>query len=208
MNLNTTVRNSHCFNLPDPVFQTALERFTTNLITTVINILVAPNAIIANVLILVAIINCSHLRSPSNLLIASLVLSDVLVGLTSQPGYISYRLLENQHQGVPCYAMVLYIVAFYICFGVSCMTLTAISFERFVAVRFPGIYTTFFSRKRIVEYVIGIWTVNILLSALQWAKINQEVRGTQLILCRISLFFLTATQIGITITARRYRRQL
>ena len=71
MNLNTTVRNSHCFNLPDPVFQTALERFTTNLITTVINILVAPNAIIANVLILVAIINCSHLRSPSNLLIAS-----------------------------------------------------------------------------------------------------------------------------------------
>ncbi|RMX61423.1 hypothetical protein pdam_00017421 [Pocillopora damicornis] len=176
MNLNTTVRNSHCFNLPDPVFQTASERFTRNLITTVINILVAPNAIIANVLILVAIINCSRLRSPSNLLIASLALSDVLVGLTTQPGYISYRLLENQHQGVPCYAMVLYIVAFYICFGVSCMTLTAISFERFVAVRFPGIYTTVFSRKRIVEYVIGIWTVNILLSVLQWAKINQEVR--------------------------------
>ena len=96
MNLNTTVRNSHCFNLPDPVFQTASERFTTNLITTVINILVAPNAIIANVLILVAIINCSRLRSPSNLLIASLALSDVLVGLTTQPGYISYRLLENQ----------------------------------------------------------------------------------------------------------------
>ena len=59
MNLNTTVRNSHCFNLPDPVFQTASERFTTNLLTTVINIPVAPNAIIANVLILVAIINCS-----------------------------------------------------------------------------------------------------------------------------------------------------
>ena len=68
------------------------------------------------------------------------------------------------------------------------MTLTAVSFERFVAVRFPSIYTTFFSRKRILEYVIGIWTVNILLSALQWVKINQEVRGTQLILCRICLF--------------------
>ncbi|CAH3161171.1 unnamed protein product [Pocillopora meandrina] len=94
MNLNTTVRNSHCFNLPDPVFQTASERFTTNLITTVFNILVAPNTIIANVLILVAIINCSRLQSTSNLLIASLALSDVLVGLTTQPGYISYRLLE------------------------------------------------------------------------------------------------------------------
>ena len=100
--------------------------------------------------------------------------------------------------------MVLYSVAFYIFFGVSYMTLAAVSFERFVAVRFSSIYTTFFSRKRILEYVIGIWTVKILLSALQWAKINQ-VRDTQLILWWISLFFLSATQIGILFTARRYR---
>ena len=84
--------------------------------------------------------------------------------------------------------MVLYSVASYIFFGVSCMTLTAVSFERFVAFRFQSIYTTFFSRKRILEYVIGILTVKILLSALQWAKINQ-VRDTQLILWWISLFF-------------------
>ena len=83
-------------------------------------------------------------------------------------------------------------------FGVSCMTLTAISFERFVAVRFPSIYTTFFSRKRILEYVIGIWTVKILLSALQWAKINQ-VRDTQLILWWISLFFLVGNSDWNTI---------
>ncbi|XP_022810003.1 histamine H2 receptor-like [Stylophora pistillata] len=174
MNLNESIRNSYCFHLPDPVFQTAPERITTNLITAVINILAGPIAIIANVLILAAIINCSSLRSPSNVLIASLALSDVLVGLTAQPGYISYRLLENQHQRVPCFVMVLYSVAFYICFGVSCMTLTAVSFERFVAVRLPGRYITFFSPKRVAEYLMGIWTVNILLSALQWAKINQE----------------------------------
>ena len=182
MNLNTIVRNSHCFNLPDPVFQTASERFTTNLITTVINIPVAPNAIIANVLILVAIINCSSSISLQsiNCLFSAVWCFSRLNNPT--------RIYQLQALG-----MVLYIVAFCICFGVSCVTLTAVSFERFVAVRFPSIYTTFFSRKRILEYVIGIWTVNILLSALQWVKINQEVRGTQLILCRICLFFSSTT---------------
>ena len=197
MNLNTIVRNSHCFNLPDPVFQTASERFTTNLLTTVINIPVAPNAIIANVLILVAIINCSSSISFQS--INCLFSAVWCFSRLNNPTRI-YRL--------QALGMVLYIVAFYICFGVSCVTLTAVSFERFVAVRFPCIYTTFFSRKRILEYVIAIWTVNILLSALQWVKINQEVRGTQLILCSICLFFSSTTQIGLPFTVRRYRRQL
>ena len=141
MNLNTIVRNSHCFNLPDPVFQTASERFTTNLITTVINIPVAPNAIIANVLILVAIINCSSSISfqSINCLFSAVWCFSRLNNPT--------RIYQLQALG-----MVLYIVAFYICFGVSCETLTAVSFERFVAVRFPSIYTTFFSRKRVIRH--------------------------------------------------------
>ena len=119
MNLNTIVRNSHCFNLPDTVFQTASERFTTNLITTVINIPVAPNAIIANVLILVAIINCSSSISLQsiNCLFSAVWCFSRLNNPT--------RIYQLQALG-----MVLYIVAFCICFGVSCVTLTAVSFER------------------------------------------------------------------------------
>ena len=201
---NISINASYCFHLPEPNFHHASRRHTMNLITAIINIVTAPLAVIVNMLVVTAIFSSSRLRTPSNLLIACLALSDVLVGLTVQPGYISYRLMENQHRSVPCFVMVIYGSAFYICFGVSFMTLSAVSFERFVAVR----YHQCFSLRRVVKYMLGIWTVNILLVALQWAKINQVARGAHLILWLICLLVATATQLGVVVIVRRNRRQL
>ncbi|CAH3174184.1 unnamed protein product, partial [Porites lobata] len=106
---------SSCFHLPDPSFDRVSERFLVNLLTAIINIISFPFAVILNLLITIAIFKNTLLRTPSNLLIGCLALSDILVGLTVQP--------------------VMYSNAFYICCGVSFMTLTAVSYERFVAVR-------------------------------------------------------------------------
>ena len=67
------------------------------------------------------------------------------------------------------------------------MTLCAVSYERFVAVRSRVRYNTFFSSRRVVKYMLSIWTLNILLAALQWAKINEAARGTHLLLWLIFL---------------------
>ncbi|KAL9950903.1 hypothetical protein ACROYT_G043475 [Oculina patagonica] len=203
-----TSNGSYCFHLPEPNFHQASQRYTMNLITAIINIMTAPLAVIVNVLVVTAIFSSSRLRTPSNLLIACLALSDVLVGLTAQPGYISYRLMENQHRSVPCFVMVIYGTSFYVCFGVSFMTLCAVSYERFLAVRLRVRYNTFFSSRRVVKYMLGIWTVNILLATLQWAKINQAARGFHLILWLICLLVAIATQIGIFIIVRRNRRRV
>ena len=88
------------------------------------------------------------------------------------------------------------------------MTLCAVSYERFVAVRLRVRYNTFYSSRRVVKYMLGIWTLNILLNALQWARINQAARGTHLILWLILLLVCGATQIGILVIVRRNRRQL
>ena len=122
-----------CYHLPDPTFDKVSERYMTNLATAIINITSAPFAVAFNLLISYAIV--SRLRTPSNLLIACLALSDVFVGLAVQPGYITYRLTENQLRSVPCFARIVYANAFYLCCGVSFMTLAAVSYERFVAVR-------------------------------------------------------------------------
>ena len=144
-NTSVNVTSSYCFHLSDPDFSQASQRFTMNLITAIINIISAPVAVVTNVLVVIAIFSCSRLRTPSNLLIGCLAVSDILVGLTVQPGYITYRLMENQLRSVPCFVRVVYASVFYLCFGVSFMTLSAVSHERFVAVRLHTRYNEYFS---------------------------------------------------------------
>ncbi|XP_078353310.1 adenosine receptor A2b-like [Oculina patagonica] len=206
MHANISVSVPSCYHLPDPTIHQVSERLTMNLITAIINIVTAPFAVIVNVLVVTAIFSTSRLRTPLNLFIACLALSDVLVGLMAQPGYITYRLMENQHRSVPCFVRIIYAAAFYVCFGVSFMSLSAVSYERFVAVRLRVSYNTFFSSRRVLKYMLGIWTVNISLAALQWAKINQAARGAHLILWLICLLVTGATQIGILIIVRRNHR--
>ncbi|CAH3161163.1 unnamed protein product [Pocillopora meandrina] len=116
-------------------------------------------------LIFVAIFGFHRLQTPSNLLLATLALSDAFVGLTVQPGYITYRLMENQHRSVPCFARHIYSSAFYVCF--------------------------------VLKYALGIWTVNIFLTAMEWAKIDKAMRGIHLTLWFLCLLFSTATQIVV-----------
>jgi len=208
MDDNISINGSYCFHLPDPTFHQASQRYTMNLVTAIVNIITAPLAVAVNLLVVIAIFSTSRLRTPSNLLIACLALSDVLVGLTAQTSYITYRLMENQRRSVPCFVMVVYGASFYVCFGVSFMTLTAVSYERFVAVRLHVRYDTLFSYSRVLKYMLGIWTINILLAALQWAKINRAARGTHLVVWLICLLVSGATQFGVVVIVRRNRRQL
>ncbi|XP_078352758.1 uncharacterized protein LOC144637563 [Oculina patagonica] len=135
---------------------------------------------------------------------------DVLVGLTAQPGYLSFRLVENQHRFVPCFVRLVYCAAFYVCFGVSFMTLSTISYERLVAVRLRVRYNAYFSSSRVLKYTaLGIWTVNISLAALQWAKINYVATSIHHVIWLIQCLFATGvTQVAVLIVVRRSRRQV
>ena len=208
MDTNISTDVPFCYHLPDPTFHQASQRYTTNLVTAIINIVTAPFAVIVNALVVIAIFRCNRLRTPVNLFIACLALSDVFVGLMAQPGYITYRLMENQRHSVPCFVRIIYCAAFYVCFGVSFTTLCAVSCERFVALRLRLSYNTFYSSRRVLKYMRGIWTLNILLASLQWAKINRAARGTHLILWLILLLVSGATQIRISVIVRQNRRQL
>ena len=195
-----------CYHLPDPTFHKVSERYIMNLVTAVINITAAPFAVVFNLLIFYAIV--SRLRTPSNLLIACLALSDVFVGLAVQPGYITYRLMENQLRSVPCFVRVVYANAFYLCCGVSFMTLAAVSYERLVAVRLQARYNDVFSSKRVLKYMTAIWILNIILTSLQWVGINRISRGMHLIAWFICLLVAGAANIGIILTLLRIRRQV
>ena len=99
-NNTSALSSSSCFHLPDPSFDRVSERLLVNLVTAIVNSISAPFAVFCNLLIAVAIFKNARLRTPSNLLIGCLALSDILVGLAVQPGYITFRLMENQHRSV------------------------------------------------------------------------------------------------------------
>ena len=207
-NISVNISPGSCFHLPDPIFHQVSQRYNTNLITAIINIATAPIAVIINALVVTAILSTSRLRTPSNLLIACLALSDVFVGLTAQPGYITYRLMENQRRSVPCFVRIIYCAAFYVCFGVSFITLTAVSYERFVAVRLRVRYNTLFSHSRVLRHMLGIWVVNVSLAALQWAQINHLARGIHHVLWLICLLVTGITQVAVLIIVRRSRQRV
>lgn len=209
---NTSVevllQSPSCYHLPDPTFHQVSERYLVNLITAIINIVSAPFAVVSNLVIAVAIFNTARLRTPSNLLIGCLAISDVLVGLAVQPGYITYRLMENQHRSVPCFVRIVYANAFYICCGVSFMSLTAVSYERFIAVRLRARYNDVFSSKRVLRYMMTIWILNLSLTSLQWAGINKESRGMHLIVWFLCLLVSGTANIRIGFILRRRRHQV
>ena len=73
------------------------------------------------------------------------------------------------------------------------MTLSAVSYERFVAVRLQVRYTDFFSSTRVVKYVLIIWTLNILLTALKWTAIESAVENIHLMVWSVCLLVSVAT---------------
>ena len=209
---NTSIQDrlfvASCFHLPDPDFDKVSERLTMNLITAIINIIASPFAVISNSLIVFAIFTTPRLRTPSNLFIGCLALSDVFVGLAVQPSYICFRLLENRHHSVPCFVRVIYSNTFFVCCGVSFMTLSAVSYERLVAVRLRARYNDVFTGKRVFKFMAAIWILNILLTSLQWAGVNQISRDIHLILWFLCLLVSVVATIGISLILRRHHRQL
>ena len=168
---NTSMKDrlfvASCFHLPDPDFDKVPERLTVNLVTATINIIASPFVVMSNSSIVFAIFATSRLRTPSKLFIWCLVLSDVFVGLAVQPSYICFRLMENQHRSVPCSArVIIYSNTFFVCCGVSFITLSSVAYERLVAVRIRARYNDVFTGKRVLKFMAVIWILNILLTSL------------------------------------------
>ncbi|XP_078354370.1 histamine H2 receptor-like [Oculina patagonica] len=210
MAANSSIDNP-CFHLPDPSFREAQHRYVGNLITGVINAFFAPFSVVANFLVFFAILLNPSLRSaPSSLLIACLALSDFLVSVIVQPTYVAYRLNENHFGYVNCALRLVYAKGFYICYGVSFMTLSAISFERYLALRLHLRYEGLVTVDRILIVAIFIWLLNMALTFLQWASImvNTIARGASLFFWFVSLFIAGFSQLRIHMIVRRHSRQI
>ena len=203
----TSATSASCYHLLNPEFDKAYQRWTTNLVTGVVNAVLSPFAVVANFFITFVIYRKAALQTPSNLLLGGLAISDILVGLVVQPSYVAYRLVENRNGFVTCAIRMMLSMGFYTCYGVSFMTLCAISCERLIALLYHLRYNNIVNRRRVLKTVLFIWLVNILLKFLQWAD-NHTFRGIHLSLWLASLFIAVATQCRTVSIIRHHQRQI
>ncbi|XP_078344889.1 melanocyte-stimulating hormone receptor-like [Oculina patagonica] len=120
-------------------------------------------SIIGNTLVLAAILRTPSLRSPSMILLSSLAVSDLLVGLVVQPIYIGTRLAEDSSLNEAMERM-----AFALC-GVSLLTMTAISVDRFLALHYHMRYPNLMTTHRAMYISATLWFINLIISFGFWS---------------------------------------
>ena len=138
------------------------------IVNCVLNAPLMLTSIIGNALVLAAILRTPSLRSPSNVFLCSLALSDLLVGLIVQPVYIA-----TSFNFVPDSSLVFtyQITTLFVC-GVSLGTMTAISVDRFSALHYHMRYPNLMTTKSVVYISAGIWLFNIALSCARFFNVE------------------------------------
>ena len=123
-------------------------------------------AVLGNSLVLAAIIRTPSIRSTAMIMLCSLAVSDLLVGLIAQPLYMATYLTEDHfvHH-------VAHTIGFSLC-GVSLLTITTISVDRFLALFYHMRYVTLVTESRVRYIIMMIWLTGFGLSSSElWHEI-------------------------------------
>ncbi|XP_078344044.1 melanocyte-stimulating hormone receptor-like [Oculina patagonica] len=158
-------------------------------------------SILGNALVLAAVMRTPSIRSTSMVMLCSLAVSDLLVGLIAQPLHIARYLTEDRFVYHAAHT-----VGFSLC-GVSLLTITAITVDRFLALRYHMRYATLVTESRVRYVLVIIWLAGFGLSSSELWHEN----ALHLIAAVVTVICLTiSTFCYITIyrTVRRHQSQI
>ncbi|XP_020630350.1 melanocyte-stimulating hormone receptor-like [Orbicella faveolata] len=148
-------------------------------INSVLNAPLMITSIIANALVLAAILRTPSLRSPSLTLLCSLAVSDFLVGIVVQPLYIVNQIANVR----ACPKLrITEIMQFSLC-GVSLCTITSISLDRFAALHYHMRYAAVVTVRRVTYTLIAMWISAFTLSGFYFWNKNIFFAGTGVAIC-------------------------
>ncbi|XP_078344530.1 histamine H2 receptor-like [Oculina patagonica] len=158
-------------------------------------------SILGNALVLAAIIRTPSIRSTSMIMLCSLAVSDLLVGLITQPFYIALQLTEDRfiHN-------VWLMIGPSLCI-VSLMTITAITVDRYLAFHYLIRYATLVTKSRVKYTLVIIWLVTLIASGLVFwdMRVHSFLSGVVTIFCPI---ISTFSYIRIYVIVRRHQLQI
>lgn len=145
--------------------------FITTIITLVLNAVFGIVAIGGNFIFILSLWKTKSLQNPSNLLLGNLAISDLVVGLVVQPMYVAYKGGELNGTYI-CFVHVSFSTSAWLAVGVSFLTLTTISLERYVAISKPFLYLTIIRKRNVAAVSVFIWLFGIVLVFSRFAGIG------------------------------------
>ena len=157
--LNTNNSFKCCCSITQKHFEID-GKVTIQIISCILTVLTSLTATVANLLVIFSIWRTPSLHLPSNLLLVSLALSDLGVGMVANPLFLVSSIAKFKRQAdLYCSNTSALMIASYSLCGVSLLTLTAISLDRYIALHLHLRYNEIVTVKRLCIIIVGIWLV-------------------------------------------------
>ena len=180
--------------------------YDLNISIIVINTPFAIFAVLSNLLIVITIGKSQELRVPANILLGSLAVTDLLVGLITQPLFITWRLMLHYPSTI-CNSEVvhsLYECFLHLCAGSSFLSLAYLSTDRFLAVSKPLHYRANVTTTQAARNMVILWLAWIGIVVLRYSGIDEETNQTiTSVIAGTLVIYLVAAQIALIVSVKR-----
>lgn len=116
-------------------------------------------AIVLNALLLTAFIRNRGLIKGSNIILFGLCIADFISGILVQLplSAVLFIIFANGNNNMDCVLLTLSSISGYIFVGISLMTVSFVSLERFISIFYPYIYTRTFTKNTMIAGSVSIW---------------------------------------------------
>ncbi|CAH3104034.1 unnamed protein product [Porites lobata] len=180
---------------------------TSVIINSVLNALLIPICIAGNVLVLAAVWRNPSLRTPSTILLCSLAVSDLFVGFLVLPVNIAIALTPlSRSSSYLRLSQARTFLIIQLC-GVSLDTMTAISVDRYLALRYHMRYPNLMTFKRAMYVAATFWCENFILSLLIIWKTN-AILLVGIVFVALCLLISAITYCAIYRIVRHHQHQM
>ena len=175
-----------------------------------LNIFLSITASLGNVLILVALHKVSSIHPPTKLLFRCLAVSDLCIGLISQPLFVITLLagITDMNENLLYYSDQVNSASGYTLCPVSVLTSTAISVDRLLALLLRLRYRHVVTLRRVGAAVICVWLLSCALGGWKYSTWRPDIARTVLIIVMLlSLIASVFSYIKIFFRLRHHQFQ-